>query len=574
MKLAVVTSHPSPRSGIGDYTARLLPHLAERVDVRVFVEPGREGAPIAGLPTESIEALVSREHDQILYQLGNETGHAFMVEPIRELGGAVCLHDWILFDLAVAARPALASGGLRGLRAAWVEGGSRALRTYVGHLRARKHGRAHPAQPPPDGRELDGPFVFGWHAPQEDGRWTSDLAQLRCPGRETRELHVEVAAGSPRAFAVRRGGEVLAELGPGGGAVRVELGGEDRPLVELSTAGVAVDARQRAAGDTRRLGSFVRALRVVDESGEHALDLCLACALPPESFGLDRERFRLPLNRSVVRFGDAFVVHSEHVGKRIVEDRNAPTPVAVVPHGAEPCWRDVDRAAERERLGLGPDWRDAFVATSFGAVQRHKRIEPLLRGLAAARAAGRDARLVLVGRLEADVYDPGPSIRSLGLDRFVHMTDYADEERAREWIRAGDLAVQLRGPSTGGTSGGLYQSLSVGRGALVSEEPEQAELPDECVVRVAADGSEVESLARHLAELAGDPGRRSSLEAGARGYVERECAWPRVADRYVEAFGRFPRPHSARRSFVWTAFHEAFREGRADARREAAARGS
>ncbi|MBM3989741.1 MAG: hypothetical protein FJ298_01905 [Planctomycetes bacterium] len=38
-----------------------------------------------------------------------------------------------------------------------------------------------------------------------------------------------------------------------------------------------------------------------------------------------------PLNRSIVRFGDAFLVRDEALRDAILTDRNAPTPIAVVP---------------------------------------------------------------------------------------------------------------------------------------------------------------------------------------------------------------------------------------------------
>ena len=37
-----------------------------------------------------------------------------------------------------------------------------------------------------------------------------------------------------------------------------------------------------------------------------------------------------PLNRSVVRFGDAFVVHDEDTRKAILVERNAPTPTSLI----------------------------------------------------------------------------------------------------------------------------------------------------------------------------------------------------------------------------------------------------
>ncbi len=36
------------------------------------------------------------------------------------------------------------------------------------------------------------------------------------------------------------------------------------------------------------------------------------------------------LNRSIVRFGDAFVTHSEALGRAILDERNAPTPVGTI----------------------------------------------------------------------------------------------------------------------------------------------------------------------------------------------------------------------------------------------------
>lgn len=130
MKLALVTTPPGASSGIGDYARRLLEHLKDRFEVRVFVETGREGHSLCGIATEPALALFPREHDQVLYLLGNEPEHAFMVPIVRALGGAVDLHDWVLYDLAVAAYPALARGGLAGNWVALCEGGFAQLATY------------------------------------------------------------------------------------------------------------------------------------------------------------------------------------------------------------------------------------------------------------------------------------------------------------------------------------------------------------------------------------------------------------------------------------------------------------
>ena len=67
-----------------------------------------------------------------------------------------------------------------------------------------------------------------------------------------------------------------------------------------------------------------------DADGWHELDLSEPCALPNSQVNLSRDRFRLALNRSVVRFADGFIVHSQYVKQRILRERNSATPIGVL----------------------------------------------------------------------------------------------------------------------------------------------------------------------------------------------------------------------------------------------------
>ena len=320
-----------------------------------------------------------------------------MVPIVRALGGAVCLHDWVLFDLAVAAYPALARGGLAGHWAALCEGGPAQLSVY-------------------------------------------------------------------------------------------------------------------------------RANRL--------------------------DRFNLPLNRSVVRLADAFVVHSELLRRRILDERNAPTPIAVVPHGTERLWRDGDRRAGRAELGLPAEWREAFLLVSFGALQPHKRLDLVLAALALALRRRPDLRLALVGREEPAEHDVRALVARHGLERAVHFTGYVDEARGRDLLHAADLAVQLCGPSTGGSSGGVHQALSLGRGVIASDLGEQAELPGDCVAKLAAGPGEPERLADLLVALHDDSPGRAAMERAARHWVETVSSFELTAGRYIEALERCPRPRGAKRRMI------------------------
>jgi|SRR5882672_8400734 len=207
MKLALVTTPPSVRSAVGEYTRELVRELEQLCEIAVFVERGRESEPYEGRATRAADALLPREFDQVLYQVGNEREHAFMLPMLRALGGTVALHEWVLCDLARAAFPALEHGGLRGFVRALREGGLDQARAHAAQVRA----------------------------------------------------------------------------------------------------GTRVD---------------------------------------------------VPLNRSVVRFGDSFLVHDERVRRLILEERNAPTPTGVVPRGPEQPW-SVVAAKYFELLGAFPPPRTA-----------------------------------------------------------------------------------------------------------------------------------------------------------------------------------------------------------------------
>jgi len=85
VRIAYYSPMPPERSGIADYSAHLLPALAERIDVRV-VRRGRT-RPVRGT-------------DLALYHVGNNpNAHGWIVEALRRRPGVVVLHDFVLHHL-------------------------------------------------------------------------------------------------------------------------------------------------------------------------------------------------------------------------------------------------------------------------------------------------------------------------------------------------------------------------------------------------------------------------------------------------------------------------------------------
>jgi len=159
-------------------------------------------------------------------------------------------------------------------------------------------------------------------------------------------------------------------------------------------------------------------------------------------------------------------------------------------------------------------------------------------------------RLVLAGSIHSGDLDARAVAEQLGLGEAVHFTGYLTETQAWDWLHAGDFAVNLRGPTTGGTSGGIFQAFSMGRSVIASNAAEQMELPDGCVVRVPLGEDEVKVLARELVSLRDDPSRRDRLEANVREFVRTKCHWRVVARQYADYLQSFPRARASRRKLI------------------------
>jgi glycosyltransferase involved in cell wall biosynthesis len=108
MRLAWFTPVPPARSGIAAYSAELLPELARRHEIDVFVDereqPRQAGAVGPVAPRDAFGALVHgahdflwkhlrRPYDLVVYQLGNASCHDYMWPYLTRYPGLLVLHD-------------------------------------------------------------------------------------------------------------------------------------------------------------------------------------------------------------------------------------------------------------------------------------------------------------------------------------------------------------------------------------------------------------------------------------------------------------------------------------------------
>ncbi|MBU9262811.1 glycosyltransferase [Burkholderia multivorans] len=102
-RLAFVSPLPPERTGIADYSAELLPALAEYYDIELVVAQDHVELPWAHERAVVRDAGWLREHagdvDRVLYQMGNSPFHQHMLTLMREVPGTVVLHDFYLSSL-------------------------------------------------------------------------------------------------------------------------------------------------------------------------------------------------------------------------------------------------------------------------------------------------------------------------------------------------------------------------------------------------------------------------------------------------------------------------------------------
>ena len=101
--LAFVSPLPPARSGIADYSADLLPALSKyyRIEL-VIAQDELDRTRLKGdFPLRDAEWLRSHrfEIDRVLYQFGNSPFHEYMLDLLKDVPGAVVLHDFYLSGL-------------------------------------------------------------------------------------------------------------------------------------------------------------------------------------------------------------------------------------------------------------------------------------------------------------------------------------------------------------------------------------------------------------------------------------------------------------------------------------------
>ena len=243
-----------------------------------------------------------------------------------------------------------------------------------------------------------------------------------------------------------------------------------------------------------------------------------------------------PLLEPVVQGALGIIVHNRYAARQVAE-RCPQVPVAVIPHHLSlpsPFDGPLDREAIRRSLGLA----DRFVVGSFGFLTEAKRLPVALRAFAHLYRRRPDALYVLVGGVHPNL-DLHELITQVGLPKeAVRITGRLPLEEFLNYMVAADVALNLRYPTAGETSGTLIRLLGLGVPTIVSDVGAFAEFPEDVVARVPVDGFEEETVAAILQALAEDEALRQALGANAREYARTHHSLEASAQAYRDFIAR------------------------------------
>jgi glycosyltransferase involved in cell wall biosynthesis len=256
-----------------------------------------------------------------------------------------------------------------------------------------------------------------------------------------------------------------------------------------------------------------------------------ACAQPPRwgAYG-EAALFALPAHRTLVERQLGVLVHSAWAADLLREEvGDAAVAVVPMPMPLEPPVDAEEVRRLRERLRIPPQ---AMTVGSFGFQTPIKRTGV---AIAALKEPGLEAVHLLIGGEVSRSLDLETLIRAAGVGDRVHDLGFLPRRELPVAIAAADLCVNLRYPTAGETSASLLRIFACGRGAVVSDYAQFADLPGDVVVRVPLGDGEIPALAQELRGLLRARERLHAMGDAARHLIRTVHDPEKAADAIIVA---------------------------------------
>ncbi len=197
---------------------------------------------------------------------------------------------------------------------------------------------------------------------------------------------------------------------------------------------------------------------------------------------------------------------------------------------------DAHRALPRGRLGLSGS--DLLIAHA-GFVTEAKRPAVMVDVVRRVRMVEPDAKLVLLGADRSDGL-LSAAIHEAGVSDAVICTGYLSTDELHGYLAAMDVAIALRSPHVGESSGPVAAAFAAGVPVVTQAIGAWSELSPAATLFAPITDDETQSIADTVVSLLSNPARRARMGAAARKVATGEWSAIRCAKLVVDALGQLP----------------------------------
>jgi glycosyltransferase involved in cell wall biosynthesis len=227
--------------------------------------------------------------------------------------------------------------------------------------------------------------------------------------------------------------------------------------------------------------------------------------------------------------------------KRQFQDRDgiSGAKIALLPIGADTSVRpeDVDGDAVRQRLGLG----DRPTLIYFGAMERVRHLEFLLRVMQKVKGKAPNAKLLMVGgstESSADVEWLKNEAAGLGIAQDVIFTGWVPREEVPHYIVASDLGVSVMVPLSAmlpSLPTKLVETMAMARPVVGNDIPAQQRIIEEskCGLCVAY---QEDAFAGAIIWLLNHPAESRIMGQRGRAYIEQHLAYASLGRQVLNEY--------------------------------------
>jgi len=519
---------PPFKSGISDYSAELLAELSRYFIITVYVDGDYQPEKSNLYKIKKFSSMGELYNTFCLYNIGNHHSHKYIYDILQKNKGIVILHDLNLSGLVFPMQKNYLSK-IYFLKEVFLNHGIKALTDY---LRLYFLLNSNYFEEEYISIKTNAILTKGWNNKEIDKngsfRWTMRKAGFLIKEKNITEIIFKVQTEFPALLSIKINNQKhkLPIMNNSVKEIRLNIppkkfiNGELFVIKPLSILSRLIHL------DKRELGVKVYGIRYKKDNEYKNIELSQKSILKlkkvnPKFLKLNEKiQFLYHMNKKVINSAKAIIVHSDYLKNEIIKI-NPNIPTTKINEGVYLNKPNISKEKLKKNLNLE---KYDFVICSFGKIQKHKHIEKALEAFQKFSLKNKKSVYILIGESDETI-NIKEIIKRLKLKNKVILLGYIPFEEAIKYIRASDVSINLRYPSTGATSASLIKSLSIGTPSIISDIPENNQFPETCVFKIKKDERELENIVKSLELLKKYPKLRKQMSNNSYEYIKKNHLW-------------------------------------------------